>query len=218
MYAQWVLSYMASLEGMCQRVNVVSHGVTEVSPGCHAVSRGTVWTVRADSRHLFVGISEIKAILPFKGHLSVIQWVLRCLDTASAASEAAHVRRMCAAAAASTSLALVLARRPAFRPVAEVCSRLPLREPRHRLRMLRCMLPPPGRPQQPATVGNPKGGESGRGCGAAKKRRLLLHKCRTLLVVWLVSRVGGRSAFVDICTCVDVNVICPVLTVIMGDH
>ena len=177
----------------------------------------TVWTVRADSQNLFVGISEITAILPFKGHLSVIQWVLRCLDTASAASEAAHVRRMCAAAAALTSLALVLARRPAFRPVAEVCSRLPLREPRHRLRMLRCKLPPPGRPQQPAAFG--KGWRKRWRIWCRERATLTLElKCRTLLVVWRVSRVGGRSAFVDICTCVDVNVICPVLIVITGDH
>ena len=148
--------------GVSELTTVGTVGVSELSElseNCRRTVGKTVGTVipglrvRADSRHLFVGISEIKANLPFKGHLSVIQWVLRCLDTASAASEAAHVRRMCAAAAASTSLALVLARRPAFRPVAKVCSRLPQREPRHRLHMLRCMLPPPGRPQQPAAVG-----------------------------------------------------------------
>ena len=43
--------------------------------------------------------------------------MLRSLDGASAASEAAYVRRMCATAATSTSLALVLARRPVFRLV-----------------------------------------------------------------------------------------------------
>ena len=107
---------------------------------------------------------------------------LACLDSAGAASEAAHERRIAGPVGAPTSGAGVLARRQVFRRVAEGCCRPRPQQLSRAARMLCRVLLSPCRPSQAVT-----GGKWRR--WRLKRRSRERATCARVVYRWLVGRV-----------------------------